>query len=337
MGLRRGTRGAGAITTTLTLGTLSPSAAFVAQPYGGTASVSGGVAPYTMAINSNDLPADGLSVALNGSTISIAGTPGATGTFSVNLTISDNSSQAVTQDYSVTVEQTAVTVGSITAPTGDTGGTTYSDSLPIQGGTGPYTLTDTTGLPPGLSASLVSGNSILISGQPTTLGLYPNVSLTVTDSLGEMGTVTGTITIISPPSLGSSLSPASWTVNEPNYSGTTSINVGSAPFDFMASGLPPGLSAALNGTDDEVLVTGTPTSTGTFSNVSFTITDAWGATDNKRYTIAINPAPSLGSLSLSSWTVNQAGYSGSIPIVGGTGPFTLHAQSGLPPGLRLPH
>ena len=101
----------------------------------------------------------------------------------------------------------------------------------------------------------------------------------------------------------------------------------------MASGLPAGLSAALNGTDDEVLVTGTPTSSGTFSNVSFTITDAWGATDNTRYTITINPAPSLGSLSSSSWTVNQAGYSGSIPIMGGTGPFMSLVQSGLPPGL----
>ena len=93
----------------------------------------------------------------------------------------------------MTVEQTAVTIASITAPTGDTG-FTYTDSLPIQGGTGPYTLTNATGLPPGLTASLESGNTLLVSGQPTTVGPYPNVSLTVTDSLGEMGTVTGTIT-----------------------------------------------------------------------------------------------------------------------------------------------
>jgi Tfp pilus assembly major pilin PilA len=323
------------IAPTLTLGPLSPSTVPVEQAYDGSIIISGGVAPYTLTENTTQLQDIGLTAALHGSAIDITGTPNTPGTFSdISLSVndSDNPSQMTTVIYTITVEETAVMIGSITALTGDTGGNTYTDQLPIAGGTSPYTLTESSGLPPGLTASLES-NSILISGQPTTVGTYSSVSLTVTDSLGETGTVTGAITIVPPPGLGLSLTSSSWTVNEAGYSGSTSIDVGTSPFVFSQSGLPPGLSAALNGADDEVLFTGTPTATGTYSDVSFSITDAWGATATQTYTITISAAPSLGSLSTSSWTVNAPGYTGSIPITGGTGPFTLSAASGLPVGL----
>jgi hypothetical protein len=45
------------------------------------------------------------------------------------------------------------------------------------------------------------------------------------------------------------------------------------------------------------------------------------------------PALSFGSLSVTSWTVNQAGFPGTIALSGGTGSYSLTAQSGLPAGL----
>ena len=39
------------------------------------------------------------------------------------------------------------------------------------------------------------------------------------------------------------------------------------------------------------------------------------------------------SLAATQWTVNRAGFSGTISVSGGTTPYTLSAQIGLPPGL----
>ncbi len=45
------------------------------------------------------------------------------------------------------------------------------------------------------------------------------------------------------------------------------------------------------------------------------------------------PALSFGPLSVTSWTVNQSGFPGTIALSGGTGSYSLTAQSGLPAGL----
>jgi Tfp pilus assembly major pilin PilA len=157
------------------------------------------------------------------------------------------------------------------------------------------------------------------------------VSLTVTDATGASATQGYTITINAAPSLGS-LSTDSWTVNRSGYTGSIPITGGTGPFMVgAASGLPVGLTAVVSGSS--VTFTGTPTATGTYSSVSLTVTDVAGATATQSYTITINAAPSLGSLSTDSWTVNRSGYTGSIPITGGTGPFMVGAASGLPVGL----
>jgi len=45
------------------------------------------------------------------------------------------------------------------------------------------------------------------------------------------------------------------------------------------------------------------------------------------------PALGFGSLSVTSWTVGQAGFPGTIVVSGGSGSYLLTAQSGLPGGL----
>src|SRR5262249_26506471 len=76
-----------------------------------------------------------------------------------------------------------------------------------------------------------------------------------------------------------------------------------------------------------------PAAAGTFSNVQLTVQDATGASSTGTYTVTINVTPTLGTLSLTQWTVNQSGYSGTIAITGGTSVFGNLTVTGLPTGL----
>ena len=65
------------------------------------------------------------------------------------------------------------------------------------------------------------------------------------------------------------------------YSASLTATGGTAPFIWLASGLPPGLTLS------DGAVSGTPTASGTFS-VAVTVTDATGAAANASYSMAIN-------------------------------------------------
>jgi sugar lactone lactonase YvrE len=131
------------------------------------------------------------------------------------------------------------------------------------------------------------------------------------------------------PSLGA-LSPTAWTVNQSGFSGTIPVSGGLAPFgNLTVAGLPAGLTASLSGSS--VIVSGTPTSTGTFS-ITASVNDVTGALATASYSLTVNPAPALGALSSTAWTVNQAGFSGTVAVTGGTGQLGF-SVSNLPPGL----
>ena len=128
------------------------------------------------------------------------------------------------------------------------------------------------------------------------------------------------------------LSVTSWTVNQSGFPGTIALSGGTGSYSLTAqSGLPAGLTATLAGST--ISITGTPTQAGTFASGSVTIKDSTGATATDSFSLTINPALSFGSLSVTSWTVNQAGFPGTIALSGGTGSYSLTAQSGLPAGL----
>src|SRR5262249_45032107 len=84
---------------------------------------------------------------------------------------------------------------------------------------------------------------------------------------------------------------------------------------------------------NSIPIPGTPTAVGTYS-ATLTIRGPSGAPiSSHTYSFTINPVATLGALSQTQWTVGQAGFSGTIPTSGGTGPLTVSAQSNLPPGL----
>jgi gliding motility-associated-like protein len=165
---------------------------------------------------------------------------------------------------------------------------TYNVQLnPATGGTPGFTYSLTTGstLPAGLSLS--AGGAI--SGTPIIAGSY-NFMVTATDTRGCTATATFLITVaVAPVPL--SLPPATLpngqvgTVYAPQT--LPSAVGGTGPYNYVATGLPPGLN--FNPATREI--TGTPTLGGTFT-VTVTVTDAAGATATQTYQIIVTvPAP----------------------------------------------
>jgi hypothetical protein len=208
----------------------------------------------------------------------------------------------------------------------------YSDDISITGAAPPSgSFLTTTGLPPGLTATL-NNNFINISGTPTAVGTY-SATLTIRGMSGApLAARTYTFTINAPPALGTLGWPTQWTVGQSGYAGTIPTSGGTGPLNVVVqSNLPPGLSAMTVGSG--IIFTGTPTVTGTFSNIQLTVLDTVGATATGTYSITINPVPTLGPLSTTAWTANQPGI-GTVSVLGGTMPLVNLTATGLPSGLH---
>ncbi len=154
-----------------------------------TGSVSGGTTPYTYTWTG--LPGGCTSANL----ASLSCTPTATGTFSITLKVTDahgnvgqgsvtltvTPSSGGSPSVSLAANPSSVAVNKATSLTGT-----------VSGGTAPFTYA-WTGLPPGCT----SQNSATLSCTPTTAGTY-TVTLTVTDSKGNTGQGSVSLTVTNP-------------------------------------------------------------------------------------------------------------------------------------------
>jgi hypothetical protein len=207
----------------------------------------------------------------------------------------------------------------------------YSVTISATGGSGNYKFTVSSGsLPPGLSLSATGS----LHGTPTTAGTYSFMILATDNiAIGSMGSQAYTLTV----------NPASTLTITPATLATATINDAYGPFKFVATGgfgsytfalasgsqLPAGLMFT-NGA-----LSGKPTVSGTFS---FTIT----ATDNslntltgsKLYSLKIDPAIILGSLTLPIATVGDQ-FSQQFSVSGGSGTGYTFKATGLPSGMSM--
>jgi hypothetical protein len=167
-----------------------------------------------------------------------------------------------------------------------------------------------------------------------TLVTASSQTVTATDTTNNSITGSGSITVN--PAL--SIAPSTLVGADVGtlYNRTITVSGGTTPYttftvtSFNAGGT--GLAApAVNAAAGTVTFDSTPTAAGT---VTFTVnvTDTAGATLTENYSIAVNPAPSLGTLSLTQDTVNRP-YTGTIDILNGTTPYNNLIVSGLPKGL----
>jgi len=177
---------------------------------------------------------------------------------------------------------------------------------------------DASGLPAGLTVSTATG---LITGKSTVTGTK-SVTLTATNAAGSSTAPLTITTTLAKPVI-SSPSAASGAVGQPfSYQVTASNN----PTSFGASGLPAGLNvSAATG-----LISGTPSSAGSF-NATVSATNA-GGTGTSPLTISIGSAAPVITSALSVGAATGVAFSYQVTATGQPNQF---AATGLPAGLMV--
>lgn len=284
-------------TTTLPQGVVSTAYTFTLTGIGGTA-------PYIWSIAAGQLPA-GLSLAAN--TGIISGTPTSSGNYSVGITATDTSSPAQSATATLALSVAAapviaspVTIVSSSVPSG-TVGLAYSSSLQASGGTAPYTWSITIGaLPAGVSVAPATG---LISGTPSASGTAA-FTATVSDSASPAQTKSVNLAIVVAPAV-LAITSASTLPNgtiQSTYSTRLQAAGGTIPYmwSITAGSLPAGLSLA----STTGIISGTPTSSGSYS-VGVTASDSGSPAQSAAMTVDLSVQGSFSNLQ------NSAGWKSS--------------------------
>ncbi len=300
----------------LSIATVSPlPAGQLGAPYSAQFNATGGTPPFTW--TATGVPA-GLIFSNAGL---LSGTPTASGTFTIAVTVTDSARISASGNFSLTVG-TNLAISTASLPNG-TVGTAYTASVAATGGVPPYTFS-ATGLPGGITLS--TGGTL--SGTPTAAGTF-TVTVTVRDAV--QASVTKPFPVIIAPAVVPALAIA--TASLPNgtagapYAATVSATGGVPPYRFTAAGLPPPLTIDSGGT-----LSGTPSVAGTF-NVTVVVNDSRSVAATKSYTVIIAPLLTVSTASLPGGVVGSA-YSATLAANGGTPPYTWSAAS-LPAGLKL--
>jgi Putative Ig domain len=190
------------------------------------------------------------------------------------------------------------------------------------GGTGSGYTFSASGLPAGLT---MAANGI-ISGIPTVTGTF-SYTVSVTDSAGNTGTVSCSVTVVVPVTSSCVAITAVQGVAITPVTMTGSGGTGSG-YTFSASGLPAGLTMAANGT-----ISGIPTVSGTF-NYTVTVKDSAGNTGTVNCSVTV-----VAPVSAVCVAINAIQGVAITPVTmtgsgGAGGPYTFSA-SGLPAGLTM--
>jgi len=325
-------------TSLLSFTTKSLATGAVGVPYGVILSATGGTQDYTWSLSSGKMPA-GLSLAP--ATGIISGTPTASGTFSLGITLSD-SSQPVQQVLSVvTITVTGAPLSILTTSLQPANlHMPYLAQLQASGGTPPaYTWAITSGsLPLGFLLAPTTGQ---IYGRPAVTGTF-SFGVTVTDSGNPAQSKSGVVTVVVPSATpavaaplviaASALAPG---IVGSGYSQTLQATGGTPVYTWsIASGsLPAGIT--LSGATGAL--SGTPTASGTFSfTAAVRDSGATVQTQSVPMSLVIAPAPlKIMTATLPSATDGTA-YTQSLQATGGTPNYKWSIASGqLPAGLLL--
>ena len=292
-----------------------------------TATVSGGVGPYTCSLFAGSWP-PGIRFESAGS-CRIVGTAAASGTFSVALAATDAQGRVgVTQPFDWRILDPLTVRG--TPPAVATVGSAYLAQFDAVAGNGPYGWALAAGsLPAGLVLDAASGS---IGGSPTAAGLASGIQVKATDAAGRTAlSATFSLDVRNSLSVAGAPSPDA-TVGQA-YSATFAVAGGRGPYAFALVGgpLPAGLSLSSAG-----ILLGTPTSAGTVSGLRVRATDADGRTaSTDPFAIAVASGLSISGSPAAKATVGTP-YSAAFVATGGSPSYAWSLAAGtLPAGLVL--
>jgi hypothetical protein len=245
-----------------------------------TLSATNGFVPNNWIISSGTIP----GLTLNSGSGVLSGTPVTTGTnLPITVQASDNDSNSLSQNYSVTIDG-AITIASL--PNAAVG-TLYNQPLNASGGAGaPFTFSNLTGQPPGLN--LVSG---AVQGTPSSGsgGTY-HLTVTATDSQSNACAIALSLTVSSIVITPNSLPNATTGYN---YSVTLSAGGGTAPYTWsIAQGALPSWLSLNPSTGVLALNNGAHVTAGGPYNFTVQVNDSASHTGTMPYTLTVTP-PSL--------------------------------------------
>jgi len=279
----------------------------------------GGIPPYTWSF---DVPnQQGFSIGFNTGVIS--GTPTKAGVVALPVTLKDSAGRAFSISYALNVG-TAVSI-TTTFLANSPPGLPYSDTLTATGGVLTYQWSVVAGgLPPGLTLTTKNGIG-LVSGTPTTPGVF-QFTVQVLDFAGGTDRKVFSITI-GPVLAITTTSLPDGALGGVQYSQTLAATNGTPLYTWsIATGsLPPGLQ--LDGATG--IISGTPTAAGTFT-FDVQVNDTARGVAHRNLTINIPLLITNGDLS----GVALAAFSQTLTAAGGKPPYTW-SSGALPAGLQL--
>lgn len=298
----------------------------VNQPYNTVITASSGVPAYTWTAVTG-LPA-GVTQTPAATTLTLGGTPTATGTFPLNFKVTDSVTGTFTLGTSLVINPAVGLTGAV--PTAWNRLTAFSATLTPSGGTSPFTWT-VSGLPPGIITTPATGGTgatLAFSGTPTTKGNY-TVSVTVTDAAGSTKNQTYPVQINDPLVITGSL-PGAWDQNAP-FTPTLGAQGGTPPYNWVVTA-PPGLTPA-GLTTATLSFTGSPVIVGG-SGFTIQLNDSAAGSVNISPAITINaPLAMTGQGGFpAAWDQNALFNPAPLGTTGGTTPYTWTVL-GLPTGI----
>jgi hypothetical protein len=270
----------------------------------------------------------GLSFTDNGNgTATISGTPasGTAGNYPVTISAKNASGSTATLQLTIAVQAPAapaITSGNIAFFTAGQAGaaavTTTGSPVPA--------ISETGGLPGGLSFHDNGNGTALISGTATVTGTA-SFGVRASNGLSPDATQNYSVIVGRAPSFTSGNSAAA-TLGSP-FSFTVKAGGYPAP-SWGESGLPPGVSFTGNG-DGTATISGTPTTAGTYP-MPLMATNAYGSAQ-QTLTITVQQAPAITSRKSAGFTV---GAPGSFSVQTTGSPVATINESGtLPPGITF--
>lgn len=326
---------------TLTITTSSPlPGGTVTQAYGPVQlAASGGTPPLTwdLAPGSPALP--------NGLQLSSGGVLSGTPSTAVNVTpvfrVRDSATtpqQTATKPLAISIVLPGPPNITTTSLPNGSFNNSYNQTVNVSGGIAPLTWgVIAGGLPTGLSLNSSNG---VISGTATAAGTF-NFTVRVTDAIPQFDDQQLSIIITAPPppSITAPASLPTGTVNVAYGPVTLTASGGAPPLTFQPVGMPFGLTF----TAATATISGTPTSSGGPTNVTFTVNDStapFNQTGTRTYSLTVNAALTIGTSSLPGGTVGTAYTAPALTASGGTPPYTWSitgtgAPNSAAPGVTL--